>query len=1193
LVVDASGKPTIRLPQAPCDVVINGPAFRVDPCDHPSEPWLTRDATKSGFFGSDVDNDNDGSPDGRWLSEVLPMVRRSDGRSIRCDVSILVKDLDGRINVNAHGTARRHSQTGRPYRARSEYGYLRRTVPIGMGFGPADIDASALFSTVPGFAADGSTFPARPDKWFDGRVVPVASTWDALLRGDSDPSVHSYPTPDSAPWLQRRPSPVLGGVAGRYGADAVPGTAGQDLCTQYPDEELMIAPYGVLASKANSPADLKGRIQVSMQQPAGADGKPADKGVATLLFYSPDIAPDSTDDPYEIRLGSNGARTGFSNPPGDGSADSLYTIAELERVLRQFDSDASNLPPRLAAALGPRLKEDRNEDGQLDPAEDTLWQEDGSVVTKPDDPVPPIAKRYLDDGEDRALLVPGSPPTSLPPNGILDKGEDTNPDSPGYLALSRDTNGSGFRDMPEDRNGNRSGPDRYWPKEAFNPAEPDNPFEPFPRTLWERDFTQTLRDMITTDSWDTPGLTGLAAKRIEKYLIEKPQAVGDFSPDCLGGLRFDLNRPLPNLDAQAKQDYCKHLFYVLTALGVTSSRDAAQWAANIVDFRDADSVMTAFRYDPQPDDGWGTPSEVVFGVERPELLMTEAASWVKNGTHGQVFVMLHRPWNAIARTFQNAANSIPPQASPPVLAEPIDVRLTASVTSGSVPPNSILKETDDSNGNGVAQEPALDLELQCPGATKEPVWRVVIGPGTPAQKIVRFDNPSPFPAGQFGASTNRAALRAVTAMPANAYLCVASGAPQEGISTGTTNLFTIDSGTLFVSTPGNTVIELQRLADPWGPYDQVINPHVPIDRVTVRNIDRSVDQNTLLPKQPWQMTKRAWNEPKLNAEMVTSSTTVPNPRAVLTNFWRSTRLANGTPRLIPPDPANQPDPQYPDKILPANAGGPGDLPPSLGPLDFIAPWLHWPNRPFISVGELLLVPRQAAADWLQTYTLPCTDPGPSGSAAEQSVFDACHVYTRFAGNRVTLTGSNNLALIGAGRIPFDQLSSWREPGRVNLYTGGTSPVVRALVAGRLDGRTYPPLQAPDSGDLSSVRAPTMRPTATLLTGTGAVFLDTSPEYAIKQAKVVAPPHEDDYVPFNPSQNPFFCFNTAIRMPNVATTRSHVFAVWITVRLTDAVDPSMVAYRRLFAIIDRSVPVGFIHGMDLNTRDMVLLQRYLD
>jgi len=59
----------------------------------------------------------------------------------------------------------------------------------------------------------------------------------------------------------------------------------------------------------------------------------------------------------------------------------------------------------------------------------------------------------------------------------------------------------------------------------------------------------------------------------------------------------------------------------------------AQWAINVVDFRDADSIMTPFEYDLNPFDGWDVDGslattndkdrDVVWGCERPELLIGE------------------------------------------------------------------------------------------------------------------------------------------------------------------------------------------------------------------------------------------------------------------------------------------------------------------------------------------------------------------------------------------------------------------------------------------------------------------------------------------------------------------------------------------------------------------------------------------
>jgi hypothetical protein len=62
----------------------------------------------------------------------------------------------------------------------------------------------------------------------------------------------------------------------------------------------------------------------------------------------------------------------------------------------------------------------------------------------------------------------------------------------------------------------------------------------------------------------------------------------------------------------------------------------AQWAVNVVDFRDPDNIMTAFEFDSNPFNGWqanGNPADdepesaVVFGCEMPVLLITETLAF--------------------------------------------------------------------------------------------------------------------------------------------------------------------------------------------------------------------------------------------------------------------------------------------------------------------------------------------------------------------------------------------------------------------------------------------------------------------------------------------------------------------------------------------------------------------------------------
>ena len=101
------------------------------------------------------------------------------------------------------------------------------------------------------------------------------------------------------------------------------------------------------------------------------------------------------------------------------------------------------------------------------------------------------------------------------------------------------------------------------------------------------------------------------------------------------------------------------------------------------------------------------------------------------------------------------------------------------------------------------------------------------------------------------------------------------------------------------------------------------------------------------------------------------------------------------------------------------------------------------------------------------------------------------------------------------------------------------------------------------------------------------------------------------------RNPYFRYEGIQRLANLTTTRSNVFAVWITVGFFECQkvqvnDNNRAAYKdgykliqelgsdagdvrrhRAFYIIDRTVPVGFQHGKTHNAKQAVVLERFIE
>jgi len=328
----------------PCEVFVNGREFGDEPWDGPdgANPWLLPALPVPPPNPEDlVDNDGDGVPDATWVPDILPPQRA--GRTAR--VSFLVRELDGCLNVNAHGAP---------------------NPPTSIG--PASVDGSKVFTD--------------------------PNAWAAILSGTTSPANPPPPTAN-----QRRVPPALGGpIQGRFGG--IP---------------------------ANPPIDA-----------------------------------------YALRLDFDGPRRLSGSLP----VGNVFTLGELERVLRPFDLDAGTLSPRLAALLG-------------------------------------------------------------------------------------------------------------------NAAQPS-------------------RLLITTDSWDTSGITGSAATKLAET---DPKSL---AAEVKEGLKFDLNRPWP--DDAAKQTYFGELVATIVAAGAPAER-AAQWVANVIEFRDTDTNPGTYtRSDGTPVTGVEPPADGTYGT---------------------------------------------------------------------------------------------------------------------------------------------------------------------------------------------------------------------------------------------------------------------------------------------------------------------------------------------------------------------------------------------------------------------------------------------------------------------------------------------------------------------------------------------------------------------------------------------------
>ncbi|HVU88819.1 MAG TPA: hypothetical protein VHD36_15965 [Pirellulales bacterium] len=339
-----------------------------------------------------------------------------------------------------------------------------------------------------------------------------------------------------------------------------------------------------------------------------------------------------------------------------------------------------------------------------------------------------------------------------------------------------------------------------------------------------------------------------------------------------------------------------------------------------------------------------------------------------------------------------------------------------------------------------------------------------------------------------------------------------------------------------------------------------------------------------------------------------------------------------------------------------------------------------PKGEFGHLPNMFLSPHYTGA----TRTLP-------SSANFYRLLDFVHVPSRFTGTENWLTptvmqGNSNVAGVPVHQLhpPFNRISRFRDPGRVNLNTifdpfiwqgimdegkapqvgtppwlylwqmmcnsrlgtGNTaydvsgvylntsmtsllgaapvSPSIFGVPFRSSSGHTLVPLNAmrtvPSGGerevDGTMLRASLVNNAYPLFEYPGPAlhqWTENGP-YTDPYTGVAGIPAAHD----NPNRNPYFAYKAMRRLDNLLTTRSNVYAVWITlgyfevtpapssdpqraVKYPDGwvlgqevgADTGDIKRHRAFFMYDRSIPVGFERGENHNVHKGILLERYIE
>ncbi|MBC8356016.1 MAG: hypothetical protein H8E66_28905 [Planctomycetes bacterium] len=576
--------------------------FRPLPEDHPnfsgsnSAFHFLGNSPPTGYGSAgawDVDNDGDATADSIWIDIGLPVQTSPSGKLYKPLVAILCQDLDGRLNLNAHGnlahdTILTHDATADEFTLKSvtatdSAGTTTPTLPRGTSFGPAEVALAPAFAIAPSSAEHKAILEGRYG------AVTDSADFQPGRKGTDDTSIGSLRTRD---------------LPNTYAANA--------------------------RSSFSSRPDMRGIGGLYLDH----TGHPKVAGSWA--------GNERVDDPYEILLKMNGY--------GDtGRYDRPYTFAELERVLRFDDYDAWKLPTRLIRTAPNSFSD--NEVRRLITVHSSylpapkhgvpreLWARSGATTPTTDRQRLSILDLFVGKLRDNSVAeadIPSEIKILLPFE--LQHGELLNINR--LLGNGIDDDGDGTVDERGEKTTSGTN-EQTWPTGPAGFAvkfehQNDDPVTNDTRQILARHLFCLLMAVIDEPRYSAGDLSTLPSSDGFVRPMATPE-VGSFA----------LDTTLPQTAATLAENQLR-----TRALVALTVRRYAQWAVNAVDFRDSDAIMTGFEYDPNPFDGWqvdgnlatneGTDGvdndgdtivdeaderAVVWGVEYPDLLLTEATAF--------------------------------------------------------------------------------------------------------------------------------------------------------------------------------------------------------------------------------------------------------------------------------------------------------------------------------------------------------------------------------------------------------------------------------------------------------------------------------------------------------------------------------------------------------------------------------------